>query len=59
MITRYALFEGQIHTGQTEAFRAAILADVLPHWESFPDVLAVRSASKTSATKALLRCPSS
>ena len=31
MITRYALFEGSIHTGQTEAFRAAILTDVLPH----------------------------
>ncbi len=42
MITRYALFEGHIHPGQTEAFRAAILADVLPHWQSFPDVLAVR-----------------
>lgn len=42
MITRYALFEGSIHPGQTEAFRAAILADVLPHWQSFPDVLAVR-----------------
>ena len=42
MITRYALFEGHIHTGQTEAFRAALLADVLPHWNSFPDVLAVR-----------------
>jgi hypothetical protein len=42
MITRYALFEGSIHPGQTEAFRAAILADVLPHWQSFPDVVAVR-----------------
>jgi hypothetical protein len=42
MITRYALFEGQIHPGQTEAFRAAILANVLPHWKSFPDVIAVR-----------------
>lgn len=42
MITRYALFEGHIHTGQTEAFRAAILTEVLPHWNAFPDVLAVR-----------------
>ena len=42
MITRYALFEGYIHEGQTEAFRAAILAEVLPHWNAFPDVLAVR-----------------
>ena len=42
MITRYALFEGRIQDGQTEAFRAAVLADVLPHWNSFPGVLAVR-----------------
>lgn len=42
MITRFALFEGQIHPGQTEAFRAAILKEVLPHWQSFPGALAVR-----------------
>lgn len=42
MITRYALFEGQIQNGQTEAFRAAVLAEVLPHWRAFPGVLAVR-----------------
>jgi hypothetical protein len=42
MIIRYALFEGQIHAGQTEAFRATILAEVLPHWQSFPHALAVR-----------------
>jgi hypothetical protein len=42
MLTRYALFEGQIHPRQTEAFRAAILSEVLPHWKSFPGALAVR-----------------
>jgi hypothetical protein len=42
MITRYALFEGRIHEGQTEAFRKAILAEVLPHWKAFPGVLAVK-----------------
>lgn len=42
MITRYALFEGHLHPGQTEAFRQAILSEVLPHWKSFPGVLAVR-----------------
>ncbi len=42
MITRFALFEGQVHPGETDAFRAAILAEVLPHWKSFPGVLAVR-----------------
>jgi putative acetyltransferase len=42
MITRFALFEGQINTGETDAFRAAILKEVLPHWKSFPGVIAVR-----------------
>ena len=42
MITRYALFEGSVHEGQTEAFRAAVLAEVLPHWNAFPGALAVR-----------------
>ena len=42
MITRYALFEGHVADGQTEAFRAAVLAEVLPHWKAFPGVLAVR-----------------
>lgn len=42
MLTRFALFEGQVHPGQTEAFRAAILKEVLPHWKSFPGALSVR-----------------
>ena len=42
MITRYALFEGQVHAGQTEAFRAAVLAELLPVWQSFPGHLAIR-----------------
>lgn len=42
MITRYALFEGQVQDGQTEAFRSAVLTEVLPHWKAFPGVLAVR-----------------
>jgi hypothetical protein len=42
MITRFALFEGQINPGQVDAFRQAVLKDVLPHWKSFPGVLAVR-----------------
>ncbi|MGO4854137.1 hypothetical protein [Phaeovulum sp. W22_SRMD_FR3] len=42
MITRFALFEGKIHEGQTEAFRKAILEEVLPKWQAFPGVLAVR-----------------
>lgn len=42
MITRYALFEGRVHEGHQDAFRAAILSDVLPEWKSFPGALAVR-----------------
>lgn len=42
MITRFALFEGEVHPGQTDAFRHAVLTEVLPHWKSFPGVLAVR-----------------
>lgn len=42
MITRHALFEGRIEPGQTDAFRQAILMEVLPHWQSFPRALAVR-----------------
>lgn len=42
MITRYALFEGQITAGQTEAFRAAVLAELLPKWQAFPGALSVR-----------------
>ncbi len=41
MITRFALFEGQIIASQTDAFREAILKKVLPHWQSFPNVLNV------------------
>ena len=42
MITRYALFEGIIHPGQTEAFRAAVMADLLPLWKTFPGACSVR-----------------
>ena len=42
MITRYALFEGKIHDGQTEAFRAAVLAEILPVWRRFPGALAIK-----------------
>lgn len=42
MITRYALFEGKVHEGQEEAFRKAVLEEVLPKWKAFPAALAVR-----------------
>lgn len=42
MITRYALFEGKIHDGQENAFRAAVTAEILPLWRQFPNALSVR-----------------
>jgi hypothetical protein len=42
IVTRFALLEGRVHDGMTAAFRAAVLAEVLPHWTAFPGVLAVR-----------------
>jgi quinol monooxygenase YgiN len=42
MITRFALFEGHVKEGQIEAFRAAVLAEILPKWKAFPGALAVR-----------------
>jgi hypothetical protein len=42
MITRYALFEGTISDGRTEAFRAAVLDEILPKWKAFPGALSVR-----------------
>ena len=42
MITRYALFEGSIREGQGDAFRRAVLDELVPTWRAFPGVLAVR-----------------
>ena len=42
MITRYALFEGTIKPGQTEAFRTAVMEEILPRWKEFPGALDVR-----------------
>lgn len=36
MITRFALFEGAIKPGQTEAFRAAVKERLVPLWTQFP-----------------------
>lgn len=42
MITRYALFEGQLHPGHQAAFRAAVMDEMLPVWRRFPGALAIR-----------------
>jgi hypothetical protein len=36
MINRFALFEGQLKPGTTEAFRAAVSAQLVPLWRQFP-----------------------
>jgi antibiotic biosynthesis monooxygenase (ABM) superfamily enzyme len=42
MITRYALFEGQVRPGHEAAFREAVLAEILPKWKAFPGAVSVR-----------------
>ncbi|GIT89584.1 hypothetical protein JANAI62_09310 [Jannaschia pagri] len=42
MITRYALFEGSVKDGKTEAFRAAVLERLVPLWRQFPGNTDVR-----------------
>ena len=42
MITRFALFEGSVKPGQTEAFRAAVKDRLVPLWTQFPGVIDVR-----------------
>jgi hypothetical protein len=42
MITRYAFFEGSVREGQAAAFRQAVLQELVPTWQAFPGVLAVR-----------------
>jgi hypothetical protein len=42
MITRYALFEGSIHPGAADTFRRAVLEELVPTWQAFPGVVAIR-----------------
>ena len=42
MITRFALFEGAVKPGQTDAFRAAVLDRLVPLWKQFPGNTDVR-----------------
>jgi|GEM_PF-143538 len=42
MITRFALFEGTIKPGQTDAFRAAVKDRLVPLWSRFPGNTDVR-----------------
>ena len=42
MITRFALFEGSVKPGQTDAFRAAVKDRLVPLWRTFPGNTDVR-----------------
>ena len=42
MITRFALFDGKIREGHEAAFRADVIAEMVPTWQAFPGALAVR-----------------
>lgn len=42
MITRFALFEGAVKPGQTEAFRAAVKSRLVPLWTQFTGNLNVQ-----------------
>jgi hypothetical protein len=38
------MFEGTIHAGKTDAFRAAVLDELVPKWQAFSGADAVRVA---------------
>ena len=42
MITRYALFEGEIHAGRETEFRQFVQERLVPLWVRFPGALEVR-----------------
>ena len=42
MITRFAMFEGSIKPGQTDAFRTAVKDRLVPLWTQFPGNTEVR-----------------
>lgn len=42
MIIRQALFEGSIHAGKEDAFKAYITENLMPMWLNFPGVREVR-----------------
>ncbi|MDH6266214.1 hypothetical protein M2360_001610 [Rhizobium sp. SG_E_25_P2] len=42
MIIRYALFEGEIHAGMEEEFRAFVKEKLVPLWTRFPGAEEIR-----------------
>ena len=48
MITRYALFEGEIHPGRETQFRDFVQQRLVPLWVRFPGALEVRVTFEVS-----------
>jgi|SRR5690606_6677167 hypothetical protein len=42
MLIRQALFEGQIHTGREQEFRAFVEERLIPMWKQFPGIRELR-----------------
>ena len=51
MLTRTAIYEGEIHAGQEEEFFRRVRKELEPIWQRFPGVLAVRVQRTRSADK--------
>lgn len=49
MLTRTAIYEGAIHSGQVETFFHRVATELEPVWRRFPHVLAVRVQRVQSA----------
>lgn len=41
MIKRFAFFDGTVHEGQEDAFRRAVMDELVPTWRRFPGAVAV------------------
>lgn len=57
MITRYALFKGQVTAGKETEFRQAVLNDLLPTWQVYPGATAVRVAFSFHKDELANPCP--
>ena len=42
MITRYALFQGEVFPGKLDAYKKAVMDELLPTWLVYPHAMAVR-----------------
>jgi hypothetical protein len=47
MITRYAVFQGEVHPDKLPEFKSAVMNDLLPTWLVYPGATAVRVSFAT------------